>query len=543
MLRNVFLKTLRDNRWGTLLVGLGLGLMYVIVVVEYQEFIGNPAQLADFTRAYQAFGFLVGEYVPIDTLGGFMTIEILVYTAVVLAVWLAVMGVAVIRGEEEPGTLDLLLATPQARGAVFAQKAAALGVCLLVALALSGAPLALGLWMTNQTLPLAGVLATGLNCGVLAAVWGAGGLLLGQVVASRHAAVILAAGGITATFLLDNLVTTVPRLKNLTWLLPFHYYNLSKPLVPGRTLDAGAVAILILGAAALLILAAWLFARRDVGAAFALWPAWRPPWRGAPGGGGGRLLGSVFAKSVRDQGAATLAWGLALALYGALMVGTITEALAPMYRGMNMVPWFTKLFGTLVTNEGYLSVALFFYFPVVLAIFALTHLWGWTSEEEEGRLELLLAHPVARRQVVMARYGAAVLSLAGVLALMLAGLLVAAGLIGVELDTGRIVAATLGAAPVALVALAFGLALAAWLPRPGVAVGVTGALIIAMFLLTTLAPLFDWPEAVRRLSVFHYYGRPVLDGVAWPDMVLLLGAAAAFFALTLVGFQRRNIAT
>jgi ABC-2 type transport system permease protein len=251
----------------------------------------------------------------------------------------------------------------------------------------------------------------------------------------------------------------------------------------------------------------------------------------------------VFAKSVRDQGAATLAWGLALALYGALMVGTITEALAPMYRGMNMVPWFTKLFGTLVTNEGYLSVALFFYFPVVLAIFALTHLWGWTSEEEEGRLELLLAHPVARRQVVMARYGAAVLSLAGVLALMLAGLLVAAGLIGVELDTGRIVAATLGAAPVALVALAFGLALAAWLPRPGVAVGVTGALIIAMFLLTTLAPLFDWPEAVRRLSVFHYYGRPVLDGVAWPDMALLLGAAAAFFALTLVGFQRRNIAT
>jgi ABC-2 type transport system permease protein len=541
MLHNLFFKTLRDNRWGTLIWGLGLGGMLAIVVAEYVAFVGNPDQLADFSRAYQAFSFLVGEYVPIDTLGGYMTIEIMVYLAVLLGGWMAVAGVATTRGEEEPGTLDVLLATPQGRQTVFWQKMAALGACLVGANLLIAGLLAGSLWATSQSLLVTSVVGSLMNSAVLAAFWGAAGALVGQLIARRRTATILSIGLVFGTFLLTNLVETVPGWRGWAGLLPFHYYNLSKPLVPGRGLDAGAVAGLGLATRGLLGLAGWLFSRRDLGAAFALGPALVRRAR-APSSSA-LLLGSVFAKSVRDQMGTTLVAGLALALYSAMMVGTVTEALAPMYRGMNAIPWFTKLFGPLITNEGYLSVALFFYFPVLLALFALTNVWGWASDEEEGRLEVLVTVPVARGQVLLARYAAGALSLAGVLSLTLTGILLTAAVLQVPLQTDRVVAAVLAGGPPALVVLVGGLTLAAWLARPGLAVGVTGGLIVAMFLLDVLAPLFDWPDAIRHLSLFHFYGRPLLDGVAWGDMAGLLVAALLLAGWNFLGFRRRDIAT
>jgi putative exporter of polyketide antibiotics len=72
---------------------------------------------------------------------------------------------------------------------------------------------------------------------------------------------------------------------------------------------------------------------------------------------------------------------------------------------------------------------------------------------------------------------------------------------------------------------------------------VTGGLIVAMFLLDVLAPLFDWPDAIRHLSLFHFYGRPLLDGVAWGDMAGLLVAALLLAGWNFLGFRRRDIAT
>jgi ABC-2 type transport system permease protein len=202
---------------------------------------------------------------------------------------------------------------------------------------------------------------------------------------------------------------------------------------------------------------------------------------------------------------------------------------------------FTTLFGEMVNHEAYLSVGLFYYMPLLLMLFSLQQVWGWASDEEEGRLELLLSQPLPRRRVVLARFAVAALGLAVIVALTIAGTLITARLVDLELDGWRVAGATLAAAPLALVVLAFGLALATWLARPGPAVVITTALMVAMFFVTSLAPLFDWPVELRRLSVFHYYGRPVIDGVSWSDMLLMLAVALLLGLASLAGFQRRDI--
>lgn len=536
MLANVFAKTLRDQRGSILGWGLGLGLLMMLVIGEYQQFVGQIAQQADFAQAYKSFGFLIGEYVPIDTLGGFLTLETVVYGSLVLGLWGVVAGVAVTRGEEELGALDVLLAQPYSRGRIFGQKIAALGASLGLISLLWGSLFVAGLALTAQTLPTTAVVATVFNVAVAAGFWGAAGVVLGQLVAARRTAAILGGALLFGTYLFNTVAETVAGLRGLTWITPFHYYNLSKPLVPGRALDWGGVLVLLAGTVVLLAAAAWLFAGRDIGAAVRLRPA-RPARRESLA-----LLGSVFARHVRDLLVPTLLWGAGLGAYGILIIATANDALAPLYQSMNSLPWFTKLFGALVSNEAYLAVGVFFYLPLLVCLFALLQIWGWAGDEEEGRLEVLLSAPISRGQLVVARLAAALLSLAGMLLLMTAALLGTVALVHLQVDSGRIAGAVLATAAPVLVVLAGGLALTAGLPRPGAAAGVAGALVVGMFFVNVLAPLLDWPGWVLHLSIFHYYGRPVVDGVVWADQALLLGLALALAAVGLIGFQRRDIA-
>jgi hypothetical protein len=102
VLRNIFLKTLRDNRWGILAVGLGLGLVLLVTITSYPAlFTGSAAerarQSAEFMQLLKAFSALLGEPVPIDTLGGFLTFRSLGFLPVVIGVWAAIVAAGLIQ--------------------------------------------------------------------------------------------------------------------------------------------------------------------------------------------------------------------------------------------------------------------------------------------------------------------------------------------------------------------------------------------------------------------------------------------------------------
>src|SRR5262249_50291273 len=150
----------------------------------------------------------------------------------------------------------------------------------------------------------------------------------------------------------------------------------------------------------LLVLAAWLFAHRDLGAAFAFWPrrAAAAPARG----GSLALLGSIFAKNIRDAILPTLGWGVGLGLYATILVGTAESSLKPMQDVVKNLPALGNVYGSMATYEAYLSAGLFLELPLFLALFGVTLIWGWANDEEEGRLELLTAQPLPRVRILLA---------------------------------------------------------------------------------------------------------------------------------------------
>ena len=142
MLRNVALKSLRDIRRGFLWWSLGLIGFVALIVSVYPTVHSNPSlnKLAqDYPEALQAF-IAFGGAVDYSSAAGYLGIELFSLMVPLLLLVAAIgTGAGTIAGEEERGTLELLLANPVSRTKVVLEKT--------VALVLEVAGLGLVLWL------------------------------------------------------------------------------------------------------------------------------------------------------------------------------------------------------------------------------------------------------------------------------------------------------------------------------------------------------------------------------------------------------------
>ena len=182
--------------------------------------------------------------------------------------------------------------------------------------------------------------------------------------------------------------------------------------------------------------------------------------------------------------------------------------------------------------------------PLLLLIFSIGAGSGAVAgEEERGTLDLVLAHPLRRRDYVVQRF----LSLAVLISLLSAVLLAAVGvgsqLVDLEIGFDKLFAAT---ASVAFLALLFGtLALAVGAGAPGrtrataVAAGLAAAAWIFDGLAQTVGALDGW----RPLSpYYHALGEnPLREGIPWGGWALLAAGTAVLMALAAAGLERRDV--
>ncbi len=543
LLRNMYGKTIRDNRAGILGWGLGIAALMAIGASQYGQIIsGTPEErrkiAAEAAKAFEGFSFLIGDIVGLDTIGGFITTRVMGFIPVMIAFWAIVLAVGVLRGEEQSGTIDVLLATPHSRRSVALQKLGAVLTAVLVVCVLAWLGLWVGVALTTEQLAVADMGLAMLNVFVMAAFWAGVGLLVSQFVAIRRTASSITAGLMIGTFLVNNLLSSNDDLQWLAWLMPFHWYSASKPMAPGFGMDWTALALIAVAAIVVTALGVWIFTRRDVGEAFtALAGRSRRASRGSS-----VLLGSVFGKSIRDLVWPTVWWSLGLGLYAAMIMGTVNQVLEPLRDVLSNLGWMAAIVGNLATPAAYMGYSLFTFLPVLLAVYAITQINSWTDDEEDGRLELLAAMPLPRWMLLVPRYVALALSMLAIMGVLYVVIGLSTSAFNVTLDTTRVGEALLAAIPVGLIVAAFGLLVATWLKRPGAAVPVTIAVVVAMFFLQLFGPVFELPEAVLNLSVFQLYGRPLTDGIEWGWIGLMTALALVFAAGSLVGLQRRDIA-
>ncbi|MEO7002399.1 MAG: ABC transporter permease subunit, partial [Ktedonobacterales bacterium] len=124
-LRSIWSKTLRDYRIPILAWGIGMALLLVAQITTIQSLINTPAARESVAQLANSFRFF-GEPVAIATPLGYATWKSMGVVPVLLGIWAVLAGASLIRGEEERGALDLLLAEPESRARILTEKIAAL---------------------------------------------------------------------------------------------------------------------------------------------------------------------------------------------------------------------------------------------------------------------------------------------------------------------------------------------------------------------------------------------------------------------------------
>ena len=486
--------------------------------------------------AARQFAFLVPAPVHPETLGGYEQYKWLAGAAIMMMLWAGIAGVGVGRGDEERGLTEQWVAAGLSRTRLLLARSAAFGLVLLAACLASVLGIAAVAPSVHQDPNLVGELekavamAAGLFTGYAIA------LAVSQLPAERQTATALGVGVLVLLLVVNGIADTVDAAAWLGVLSPFHWMNQTTSGAPGGRFDVGAT--LGLAATSFLLIAATIsaFRRRDIGrgliaparrARAAVRVASRNP-----------ALRQIFSEGLWEQRTGLAAWALGTLLLGALMVSvtrSMTEALLA-------DPRLAALFQHVVSGPmqaAFLGFAWFGIALLVLAGHAVVQVSRWSAQDRSGRVELLLSAPVSRTRVVVER----------ALEFAIGSLIIVTGayvggatsipFAGLDVDGGRVLAASALLWPFALAFGGLGVAVVSrW---PGLAVPFLATFAAVEYFLGDLAPLLRLPAWVANLSVFHLYGNPVVDTPSWTAVLSMTLVFVAGFALALALVRRRDL--
>jgi ABC-2 type transport system permease protein len=261
----VWSKTLRDQRRALTWWSIGIVLLVLMYAAFFPSIKNNAAQFDQYMKNLpKTVRDMLGG-ADIASPEGYLMSEIFSFMGPVLLLVYAIgAGARAIAGEEEAGTLDLLLSTPVRRRRIVLDKfvAMTLGTLLLGGLAWAAAAVAGPPF--DLTVSFAGLAAAFLNLFLMALAFGAIALAVGAATGGRALAIGASSGAALATFLLKTFAATLTWLQPYRLLSPFYYYTGHDPLRTGfHVADPIVLAAVALAALAVALVA---FEGRDLAA-------------------------------------------------------------------------------------------------------------------------------------------------------------------------------------------------------------------------------------------------------------------------------------
>jgi ABC-2 type transport system permease protein len=485
------------------------------------------------------FAFLIPLPVHPETLGGYEQYKLVSFLTEMMAIWAALAGIAAARGDEERGLTEQWLTAGVSRARLLLDRSAAFAIVALVASVMTVLGIAAIAPLVQQDANLAGELGKGLSMAAGLFVIYAIALVVAQLPAERQTGTAFAIGAIVLLLVVNGVADSVSGLSKLGVVTPFHWMNKTTSAAPGGTFDLAATAGLVVAGVVLVGVAIATFARRDVGSGLIGWrrrarPAARAASRNP-------LLRAPFLEGLWEQRIGLAVWAVSAGVLAALMVAITKSVADSLLKDPTIAALFARIFAGSSTYAGFLGFLWFSFALLLLAGYSVVQVSRWSTQDGEGRVEMLLTAPVSRTRVVIDRAVEFALASLVIVGAGYVGLAIALPGSGLSFDAGRVAVASALLWPFTLAFGGLGVAVASRWPR--VAVPGLAAFAIVEYFLGDLAPLFKWPDWVSNLSVFHLYGNPLIDKPsATPTLVMLLVFVAGF-AAALFLMRRRDVST
>jgi len=512
-------------RRGALLMAVGIAAYVGFEVASYRAAYPNgvsPAQFAMF-QDNPAVRMMQGVPNALDSAGGFTAWDGGWFFQLLLAVWALLTTSRLLRGEEDVGRTEVVLAS-RVRGT----RATALALVVVAA-----AALLIGLSVTVTMLAsgtgLKGSALLGLGLAGVTATFAAVAAITCQLVDVRRRAAALAAGVLGFAYVLRMVANSTDARSWVRWTTPLGWMD---QLNPYGEADLRALVPMLIVPVLLVALAVMLRARRDLGGALLATDAGRKPHL--------HLLGGPTAFAWRSNRAVLLGWILGLGAYAAVMGALISTMIDWLAQDKSYQKIMTDLgLDQALTVLGFLAM-IGAMFGVAVALQVAWRMGAARGEEEAGRLEAVLARPVSRPRWLG---GHALLSLLGGTVLLAAtGTALWLGVAASgsdEISWTDAMRSVLNTLPV--VVLIGGLAVCSFglFPRLTVAIPVT--VTVVGYLVTLLGPALSWPSWVLNLSPFTHLA--LVPAVPWAATsgIVMTCLGLVLLSIGLLAFNRRDV--
>jgi len=261
---------LRSRRSSILGWGAGVGFFVLMYSVFYPSLPAEMLELDfDEIQLYQALGQF-----EMRSFEGYFGSTILGFMALLVIMYAVTHGTGTLAGEEENGTLELMVTLPLHRWEIVLSKAIAMAISAFLILAI---------------VAVAGMIAFVIISGQIEATLTAGDLILpifsalpivllfmmlslflSAFMPQRRFAIGVAAVAVLGSYFGNNLLPMAEGTETITRLLPFHYYERS-PDVFTDGIQAGDVLVLLAIAGIFLLLAIGSFSQRNITTGIWFW--------------------------------------------------------------------------------------------------------------------------------------------------------------------------------------------------------------------------------------------------------------------------------
>jgi len=523
-------RTARRAVRGAVLWGYVFGAYVAVGAYTYASSYKTAAQRAHLTKLFgtnAGLSALVGPAHGLQTVAGFTAWKYLTFVNLIGATWGLLAGTKLLRGEEDAGRWELLLAGQTTRRSAAAQAlvglaagAAALWSVTALIIAIIGQSARVGIGV-GAALFFALALVSS------AVMFLAVGALAGQLAATRRQAAAYAGAVLGASYALRMVADSGVGLDWLRWATPLGWIEELRPLTGSHPL---ALLPMAASVAALGCLTVFLAGRRDLGAATLPDRSSARPHT--------RLLFGPFGLALRLVRGGLAGWAVAIGAFGLLVGVVASSAEGAITSSPGIKQAFTRLGAPGAGAAAYLGVT-FLIMALLVAVIAAGQVGATRAEEAQGRLEHLLVRPVSRWAWLSGRVAvaAAAVVAAGLLAGVCAWLGAASQNAGVGF--GAMVAAGLNLASPALCLLGIGVLVLGVRPRAAsAAVYVVLAWSLLIEVLGGTVVISHW---LLDTSLFHEMAAAPAVAPDWASAAVMVVIGIVAAALGGAAFARRDL--
>lgn len=250
------------SRWKAILGwGFGLILYGAVYILIFPPRLFEQLKFLMDLSVYKLVGIQLGSF------EGYMTSIVLVYIPILLGIYCIIASTSTLAGEEDNGTLELIVTMPLSRWQILTAKAIALSVAALLIMIIASIGNAFILAVIKINTPINvtpfGLFTALMSSLPLALGFIMIGLFLGAILPNRRLSATAMTIFFIASFFGENIAGMVKSMEQIKYFSLFNYYNTTETILTDgvQLLDI----IILLGIAVVFyVLASIFFKRRNI---------------------------------------------------------------------------------------------------------------------------------------------------------------------------------------------------------------------------------------------------------------------------------------